>query len=67
MNDASEFNMAALGFDWQVSQPAVMSNYYANAKGAGLYTTNQVQGLNAGGTCFRRNLSTTHEMMATGR
>ena len=40
--------MAALGFDWQVAQPALVNNYYANANGAGLYTTSQVQALNVG-------------------
>ena len=45
MNDASEFNMATLGFDWQVSQPALVSTYNANANGAGFYTLSQVRAL----------------------
>ena len=48
LNDASEFNMAALGFDWQTPQAALVSNYYGNANGAGLYTPSQVQTLNLG-------------------
>lgn len=41
LNDASEFLMAALGFNWQISQPSLVNTYYANAAGAGLY--NQAQ------------------------
>jgi hypothetical protein len=37
LNDASEFQMAALGFDWQVSQPALVSTLMSSATGAGLY------------------------------
>ena len=55
INDAQEFDMAALGFDWQVSQPALVSNYYATANGAGLYTTSQVQALNVGTPLLQKN------------
>ncbi len=48
LNDASERLMAPLGFDWQVSQPALVTNYYANASGAGLFTPAQVRTLNVG-------------------
>jgi hypothetical protein len=48
LNDASEFNMAALGFDWQVNQSPLVATYYANANGANLYTPAQVQALNMG-------------------
>jgi hypothetical protein len=37
LNDASEFQMAALGYDWQVSQPALVSTLMNSATGAGLY------------------------------
>jgi hypothetical protein len=47
MNDASEFLMSPLGFNWQASQPSLVANYYANAWGAGLSTLSQVQALNA--------------------
>ena len=50
--------MAALGFDWQVSQPALVNIYYANANGAGLFTTNQVQALNVGVPLLQRNPAT---------
>ncbi|MCX6840242.1 MAG: hypothetical protein NTX35_20875 [Verrucomicrobia bacterium] len=51
LNDASEFQMAALGYDWQVSQPALVSTLMSNATGAGLYNqtlynTNRTAGQN---------------------
>jgi hypothetical protein len=55
LSDASEFNMAALGFDWQVNQSALVSTFFANAAGAGLYTTSQVQALNTGTPLIARN------------
>ncbi len=58
LNDASEANMAALGFDWQVSQPALVSNYYANANAAGLFTPAQVQALNVGTPLLQKNATT---------
>jgi hypothetical protein len=58
MNDASEFQMAALGFDWQVKQSAMVSLYYANANGAGLYTPAQVQALNVNVPLIQRNPTT---------
>jgi HYR domain len=47
LSDAAEFNMAALGFDWQVAQTALVNTYYSNANGAGLYTAPQVQSLHS--------------------
>jgi hypothetical protein len=46
LNDASEFQLSALGFDWQVSQPALVSVLFNNANGAGLFTQSQLQALN---------------------
>lgn len=46
LNDAAEYNLAALGFDWQVSQPSLVGTLNTNAGGAGLYTTSQVRALN---------------------
>jgi alpha-tubulin suppressor-like RCC1 family protein len=48
LNDAAEFQMEVLGFDWQTSQPALVSNYFANAETSGLYTASQVHALHAG-------------------
>lgn len=41
LNDASEFQLAALGFDWQVTQNALVQTLMTNANGAGLYTQTQ--------------------------
>ena len=48
LNDAAEFQLAALGYDWQVSQASLVSTLFTNASGAGLYTSSQMQGLNVG-------------------
>ena len=48
MNDASEFQMSAMGFDWQVAQTALVNTLMSNANGAGLYTAPQVHALNIG-------------------
>lgn len=41
LNDAAEFLLAALGYDWEVSQPALVSTLFTNANVAGLF--NQLQ------------------------
>jgi hypothetical protein len=48
MSDASEFNMAALGFDWTVAQPDLVNTYFQNAAGAGLYDATQLQAMHSG-------------------
>lgn len=58
LNDASEFQMAALGFNWQVAQPALVNTLMSNASGAGLYTTSQVQALNVGTPLITKNPTT---------
>jgi uncharacterized delta-60 repeat protein len=58
LNDASEFKMTPLGFNWQVAQTSLVSNYYSNANGAGLYTTSQVHALNVGTPLIHRNPTT---------
>jgi hypothetical protein len=45
-SDASELQMAALGYDWQVRQTALVNTYTSNANGLGYYTAAQVQALN---------------------
>jgi hypothetical protein len=58
MSDAAEVQLAAQGFDWQVSQPGLVATYYANANDAGLFTTNQVQALNVGAPLIQRDPAT---------
>lgn len=45
LNDAAEFRLAALGFDWQTAQPDKVAAYFAAANLAGLYRKDQVQAL----------------------
>lgn len=45
LNDAAEFQMEALGFDWQTSQVPLVNNYFNNAGAGGLYTQSQLQAL----------------------
>ena len=52
LNDASEVQLVALGFDWQVSQPALVNTLFSNTTGlqpnlnaAGFFTPSQVQAL----------------------
>lgn len=58
LSDASEFQLVALGFDWQVSQAALVNALFNNANGAGLYTPSQVQALNVGVPLIQKNAST---------
>jgi uncharacterized delta-60 repeat protein len=45
-SDAAELQMAALGYDWQVSQTALVNTFTSNANELGYYTAAQVQALN---------------------
>ena len=58
LSDASEYQMSALGFNYQVSQPALVQTLFNNAQGAGLFTTAQVQTLKLGTPLLQRNAST---------
>jgi hypothetical protein len=58
LSDASEFNMAALGFDWQVNQSALVNSLFANAAGAGLFTASQVQAMHSGTPLIARDPGT---------
>ena len=50
--------MTALGFNWQVSQPALVNTYASTANGAGYFTPSQVQALNVGVPLLQRNATT---------
>jgi hypothetical protein len=58
ISDASEFQMAALGFDWQVHQASLVTTLNTSANGAGFYTLSQVQALNVGTPLLQRNPTT---------
>lgn len=55
LNDAAEFNLAPLGFNWQVGQPALVTTLFTHANGAGLFASSQVQTLNSGTPLISRN------------
>ena len=62
LNDASEYQMAALGFDWQVNQASLVNTLFSNLIGAlpnlnaaGFYTAAQVQALNVGVPLIQRD------------
>jgi hypothetical protein len=44
LNDAAEFSMSGLGFDWQSNQPALVTALYGNANSAQLFTLSQFNG-----------------------
>jgi alpha-tubulin suppressor-like RCC1 family protein len=48
LNDAAEFQMEVLGFNWQTSQPEMVATYFANAGTGGLYTADQIQAMQVG-------------------
>jgi len=55
LNDAAEFQMAAYGFDWKVSQPAFVNDLFSTANGAGLFTQSQIQALNVNTPLLTKN------------
>jgi len=62
LNDWAEFTWAALGFDWQVSQPTLVSSLFSNLgnaqsnlNSAGYVSGSQVQSLNIGVPLLQRH------------
>jgi len=62
LNDLAEFNLSALGFDWEVSQPALVNTLFGNIGDAqtnlnavGYFTAAQVQALNVGTPLLTKN------------
>jgi hypothetical protein len=60
LNDWAEYQLAPLGFNWQVSQPSLVGALTNGANAAGLFNLSQIQSLNvntplltrdAGGNC----------------
>ncbi|MBK8093424.1 MAG: SUMF1/EgtB/PvdO family nonheme iron enzyme [Verrucomicrobiaceae bacterium] len=58
LNDAAEYKLAALGFDWQTDQTALVTTLFSGANSAGLYSNTQVQELNVGTPLLTRNATT---------
>jgi len=55
LNDAAEWRLAALGFDWAVAQPEKVAAYFAAANLAGLYRKDQLQALQIGTPLIERS------------
>jgi Repeat of unknown function (DUF5650)/Cep192 domain 4 len=55
LTDAAEFYLAALNFDWQVSQSNLVNILFTNANSANLYTTNQIQALNVNSPLLQKD------------
>lgn len=58
MKDWQEFQLSALGFNWQVANTALVTTYFSTASQNGLYTTSQVQDLNVGMPLLQQNAGT---------
>jgi hypothetical protein len=58
MNDWAEYALWKFGFDWQVPQQALVSEYYALAPEAGLVTLDGLASLNAGASLLNVNPAT---------
>ena len=52
MTDWGEYSMRSFGFDWQVPQPNLVSDYYAQAHTTGLFTPGQAAGVTGEGWFF---------------
>jgi len=58
LNDASEFQLAGLGFDWEVSQPALVAALPGIQNNAGFFTPAQVQALHVGVPLLTKDAAT---------
>jgi hypothetical protein len=58
LSDAAEYTWRALTFDWQASQPSLVSTFLADANRTGLHTAAQVQALHIGTPLIARNPTT---------
>ncbi len=57
MSDAAEYQLSALGFDWQVAQPSLVNTLYTYANGANLYTPSQLQAMHINQPFIQRDAS----------
>jgi uncharacterized delta-60 repeat protein len=58
LNDASEFQMAAMGFNWQEGQTSLVNTYFNAAASAGLFTSSQIQTQHPGAALVPRDPDT---------
>jgi 1,4-alpha-glucan branching enzyme len=58
LNDAAEYHMAALGFDWSMHQPELVGAYAAGANADGRFSREQIQVLNISTPLISKNEAT---------
>jgi Abnormal spindle-like microcephaly-assoc'd, ASPM-SPD-2-Hydin len=66
MSDWGEFQLAALGFNWQVSQPTLVAALANGAPAAGLYSARQVQTLRVGASLTHLDRATQQFKLTVG-
>lgn len=66
LNDSAEYQLRALGFDWQTAQPQLVAALQSGANAAGYYTANQVQSLYPGSPLLQRNAATGQFLLRFG-
>ena len=66
LSDAAEFTWRALNFDWQVSQPTLVTSFLTTASNTGLYTASQVQALHVDTPLLARNPATGQVKLTIG-
>lgn len=66
LSNAAELQMAALGFNWQVAQNALVNTYFATAEEAGLYTEAQIAALHVDTPLLKRNRETGQVTLTLG-
>jgi hypothetical protein len=66
LNDASELQMTALGFNWQVNQSALVNTYTSTANGAGYFNASQIQEMNLGMSLLQQNPATNQFKLELG-
>jgi hypothetical protein len=58
LNDAAEYSMSGLGFDWRSAQPGLVGSLSQNVGKAGYYGEDQVRDLNVGRPLISKNNTT---------
>jgi hypothetical protein len=66
MNDAAEHHMAGFGFDWKIPQSEMSAAYLASVNAGGLYTQNQIHGMNLGNPLISKNAETGNFELTVG-
>jgi hypothetical protein len=66
MNDWGEYNLAPLGFNWQVNNATLVATLTSKGSTAGFFTAGQIQDLNIGIPLLQRNPANGEFMITLG-